>query len=51
MPYLIDSDIVIDHLANVLDTTKLLETLASEGIAISIITYFYHLLAKMRMIQ
>src|SRR5437016_6214812 len=39
MPYLIDSDIVIDHLANVPDITHLLESLALEGIAISIITY------------
>ena len=39
MPYLIDSDIVIDHLANVVKANQLLEDLASEGIAISIITY------------
>ncbi len=39
MPYLVDSDIVIDHFANVKEATELLETLASEGIAISIITY------------
>jgi tRNA(fMet)-specific endonuclease VapC len=38
MPYLIDSDIVIDHLANIKSATDLLETLA-EGIAVSIITY------------
>jgi tRNA(fMet)-specific endonuclease VapC len=39
MPYLIDSDIVIDHLANVPEATQLLEGLAPAGIAISIITY------------
>lgn len=39
MPYLVDSDIVIDHLAHVEEATALLETLAEEGIAISIITY------------
>src|SRR5260370_990378 len=39
MPYLVDSDIVIDHLANSKEATALLEKLASEGIAISIITY------------
>jgi tRNA(fMet)-specific endonuclease VapC len=39
MPYLIDSDIVIDHLANVKEASQLLEQLAQEGIAISVITY------------
>lgn len=39
MPYLIDSDVVIDHLADVLTATKLLDSLASDGIAVSIITY------------
>ncbi len=39
MPYLIDSDVVIDHLADVPTATKLLEQLASEGIAVSIITF------------
>lgn len=39
MPYLIDSDWVIDHLANVPEASKLLERLAQDGIAISIITY------------
>lgn len=39
MPYLIDSDVVIDHLADVGTATKLLDQLASEGIAVSIITY------------
>jgi len=39
MPYLVDSDIVIDHLAHVEEVTTLLEKLAEEGIAVSIITY------------
>ncbi len=39
MPYLIDTDLVIDHLANITETNQLLEKLAPEGIAISIITY------------
>ena len=39
MAYLIDSDWVIDHLASVPEATELLEGLAEEGIAISIITY------------
>ena len=39
MPYLIDSDILIDHLATVKEANQLLERLAPEGIAISIITY------------
>src|SRR6266487_3402376 len=39
MPYLIDSDVVIDHLADVPAATELLEQLASDGIAVSIITY------------
>jgi tRNA(fMet)-specific endonuclease VapC len=39
MPYLIDSDVIIDHLADVPTATKLLDQLASEGIAVSIITY------------
>jgi tRNA(fMet)-specific endonuclease VapC len=39
MPYLIDSDVVIDHLAAIPAATTLLEHLASEGIAVSIITY------------
>ncbi len=39
MPYLIDSDVVIDHLADVPAATKLLSQLAKEGIAVSIITY------------
>lgn len=39
MPYLIDSDVVIDHLADVAAATTLLEQLAADGIAVSIITY------------
>lgn len=39
MPYLIDSDVVIDHLADIPTATTLLEQLAAEGIAVSIITY------------
>ncbi len=39
MPYLIDTDLVIDHLANVIEANRLLDKLAPEGIAISIITY------------
>jgi tRNA(fMet)-specific endonuclease VapC len=39
MPYLIDSDVIIDHLADVPAATKLLSQFAEEGIAVSIITY------------
>ncbi|MCC9076443.1 type II toxin-antitoxin system VapC family toxin [Litorilinea aerophila] len=39
MPYLIDSDWVIDHLSDVQDAAEPLSRLAAEGIAISIITY------------
>ena len=39
MPYLIDSDWVIDYLAGNLEALHLLESLADEGIAISILTY------------
>ncbi len=39
MPYLIDTDLVIDHLANITQANQLLDKLAPEGIAISIITY------------
>jgi predicted nucleic acid-binding protein len=39
MPYLIDSHVVIDHLADVPDASALLSRLATDGIAISIITY------------
>ncbi len=39
MPYLVDTDLVIDHLANITETNHLLEKLATQGIAISIITF------------
>jgi tRNA(fMet)-specific endonuclease VapC len=39
MPYLIDTDLVIDHLANISQANQLLNQLAPDGIAISIITY------------
>lgn len=39
MSYLIDSDWVIDHLGDVPEANELLERLAGEGIAISVITY------------
>ena len=39
MPYLIDSDILIDHLEAVPEITALVARLASAGIAISIISY------------
>jgi hypothetical protein len=39
MPYLIDSHVVIDHLADVPEASALLSQLAKDGVAISIITY------------
>ena len=39
MPYLIDSDLVIDHLADVPEAVMLLRRLAGDGIAISVVTY------------
>ncbi len=39
MPFLIDSDWVIDHLAGAPRARQLLEELAEEGIAVSAITY------------
>ncbi len=39
MPYLVDTDLVIDHLATITEANQLLDTLAPEGKAISIITY------------
>jgi tRNA(fMet)-specific endonuclease VapC len=39
MPYLIDSHVLIDHLADVPEASALLSRLATNGIAISIITY------------
>jgi tRNA(fMet)-specific endonuclease VapC len=39
MPYLIDSDIVIDHLAQAAQAGALLTRLSLDGIAISVISY------------
>lgn len=39
MPFLVDSDLVIDYLDGIPAVVQLLETLAEEGIAISILTY------------
>ncbi len=39
MPYLVDTDLLIDHLAHIPQANQLLERLATQGIAISIITY------------
>ena len=39
MPYLIDSDVLIDHLAGATQWTDLLMRLAPEGLAISTVTY------------
>ena len=39
MPYLIDSDWLIDHLAGIPPAIELLDGLAQEGLAISVITY------------
>jgi tRNA(fMet)-specific endonuclease VapC len=39
VPYLIDTTWVIDHLAGIPEATELLDQLADEGIAISIIAY------------
>jgi tRNA(fMet)-specific endonuclease VapC len=39
MPYLLDSDWVVDHLADVPAAHELLEMLSPDGIAVSIITY------------
>lgn len=39
MPYLIDTDWVIDLLASIPEAVQLLDRLAQDGIAISIITY------------
>src|SRR5918992_5631595 len=39
MPYLVDSNIVIDHLADIPTASAHLEQLALDGIAISIVTY------------
>ena len=39
MPYLIDSDWVIDYLGGIPGALRLLENLADEGVAISILTF------------
>jgi tRNA(fMet)-specific endonuclease VapC len=39
MPYLVDSNVVIDHLANVPEASQLLDRLAQAGIVMSIVTY------------
>lgn len=39
MPYLVDADLLLDHLAHIPQANQLLDSLAPEGIAISIITY------------
>ena len=39
MPYLIDSDWVIDYLGGRPEALRLLETLSDEGVAVSILTY------------
>ncbi len=39
MPYLVDSNMVIDHLANIPTASALLNSLVAEEIAISIVTY------------
>jgi predicted nucleic acid-binding protein len=39
MPYLVDSNLVIDHLANVPEASQLLDQLVADGIVISIVTY------------
>ena len=48
MPYLIDSDWVIDHLDDVPAAVALLDQLAADGIAISIITYMEVFQGRMR---
>jgi predicted nucleic acid-binding protein len=39
MPYLIDSDWLIDHLAGISQAVEFLDSLAPEGLAISVITF------------
>jgi predicted nucleic acid-binding protein len=39
MAYLVDSTLVIDHLANVPDAAQLIDQLAQDGIVMSIVTY------------
>src|SRR5918997_5647906 len=39
MSFLVDSNLVIDHLGNVPDASQLIDQLVAEGIVISIVTY------------
>jgi predicted nucleic acid-binding protein len=39
MPYLVDSDWVIDHLDRIPQATELLSALAADGLYVSIVTY------------
>jgi tRNA(fMet)-specific endonuclease VapC len=39
MPYLVDSNVVIDHLGAVPDASQFLDRFAQDGIVISIVTY------------
>src|ERR687895_1277052 len=39
MPYLVDSNLVIDHLAEVTEAFQLLDQFAQDGIVMSIVTY------------
>ena len=39
MPYLLDSNVVIDHLGEVPEASQFLDQFAQDGIVISIITY------------
>lgn len=48
MPYLIDSDWLIDHLDNVPEAVELLDRLALEGIAISVVTYMEVIQGRLR---
>jgi tRNA(fMet)-specific endonuclease VapC len=48
MSYLIDSDVTIDHLGGIKQTTALLLELVPEGLAISVVTYMEVLQGCMR---
>ena|SRR3972149_2264415 len=48
MPYLVDSDLVIDHLAGEPQAVKLFAELVQDGIAVSIITYMEVLQGTLR---
>jgi len=39
MPYLVDSNVIIDHLAAVPDASQFLDQFAQDGIVMSIVTY------------